>query len=73
MKEINARLSELSTVFGQNLLKETNGFELVVAEAADLAGPAGQHDRLGAGEGRSRRAWTTPGCSVWTAAPSKAS
>jgi peptidyl-dipeptidase Dcp len=38
MKEINARLSELMTVFGQNLLKETNGFELVVTEAADLSG-----------------------------------
>ena len=38
MKEINARLSELSTVFGQNLLKETNGFELVVSVEAELGG-----------------------------------
>jgi peptidyl-dipeptidase Dcp len=38
MKEINARLSELTTVFGQNLLKETNGFELNVTSEADLAG-----------------------------------
>jgi peptidyl-dipeptidase Dcp len=38
MKEINARLSELSTVFGQNLLAETNGFELVVTDAKDLSG-----------------------------------
>ena len=38
MKEINARLSELTTVFGQNLLKETNGFELKVTSEADLAG-----------------------------------
>jgi peptidyl-dipeptidase Dcp len=38
MKEINARLSELTTVFGQNLLKETNGFELVITDEADLAG-----------------------------------
>jgi peptidyl-dipeptidase Dcp len=38
MKEINARLSELTTVFGQNLLKETNGFELIVTDDADLAG-----------------------------------
>jgi len=38
MKEINARLSELTTVFGQNLLKETNGFELVITDAAGLAG-----------------------------------
>jgi len=38
LKEINARLSELSTVFGQNLLKETNAFELVITDPADLAG-----------------------------------
>jgi peptidyl-dipeptidase Dcp len=38
MKEINARLSELTTVFGQNLLKETNDFELVLTDEADLAG-----------------------------------
>jgi peptidyl-dipeptidase Dcp len=38
IKEINARLSELTTVFGQNLLKETNGFDLVVTAQADLAG-----------------------------------
>jgi peptidyl-dipeptidase Dcp len=38
MKEINARLSELMTVFGQNLLNETNSFELVVTDEADLAG-----------------------------------
>jgi len=38
MKEINARLSELMTVFGQNLLNETNAFELVVTDPADLAG-----------------------------------
>ncbi|MEJ2385324.1 MAG: M3 family metallopeptidase [Xanthomonadales bacterium] len=38
MKEINARLSELSTVFGQNLLKQTKAFELHVTDTADLAG-----------------------------------
>jgi len=38
IKEINARVAELSTVFGQNLLKETNAFELVVENEADLAG-----------------------------------
>jgi peptidyl-dipeptidase Dcp len=38
IKEINARLSELTTVFGQNLLKETNGFDLVVTERTELAG-----------------------------------
>jgi len=38
MKDINARISELSTVFGQNLLKETKGFELVITDEADLSG-----------------------------------
>jgi peptidyl-dipeptidase Dcp len=38
MKEINARLSELTTVFSQNLLAETKSFELVVTNEADLAG-----------------------------------
>jgi peptidyl-dipeptidase Dcp len=38
MKEINARLSELNTVFGQNLLKQTKSFELHVTDEADLAG-----------------------------------
>jgi len=38
MKEINARISELNTIFGQNLLKETNGFELIVTDEVDLAG-----------------------------------
>jgi len=35
--EINSKLSELSTAFGQNLLAETNGFELILEEA-DLDG-----------------------------------
>jgi len=38
MKEINARLSELTTAFGQNLLAETKSFELVVTDEADLSG-----------------------------------
>ena len=43
MKDINARLSELNTVFGQNLLKETKGFELVISDEDDLSGiPAAQ-------------------------------
>ena len=43
MKDINARLSELNTVFAQNLLKETKGFELVITEESELAGlPAAQ-------------------------------
>lgn len=35
--EINSQISELTTAFGQNLLAETNGFELILDEA-DLEG-----------------------------------
>ena len=35
--EINSKISELSTEFGQNLLAETNGFELILDES-DLDG-----------------------------------
>ncbi|HAA16023.1 MAG TPA: peptidase M3, partial [Cytophagales bacterium] len=35
--EINAQISELTTAFGQNLLAETNGFEMVLDED-DLGG-----------------------------------
>jgi len=38
MKDINARISELNTVFAQNLLKETKGFELLISDEADLSG-----------------------------------
>lgn len=38
MKEINGRLSEISTKFGQNLVKETNGFEMHITDEAELAG-----------------------------------
>ena len=38
MKDINARISELNTVFSQNLLKETKVFELVISDEADLSG-----------------------------------
>ena len=36
LKEINKRLSELSTNFGDNLLDETNDFELYVSEKEEL-------------------------------------
>ena len=36
LREINAELAELSQTFGQNLLKETNAFELHVTDRADL-------------------------------------
>jgi peptidyl-dipeptidase Dcp len=38
MKDINARISELNTVFAQNLLKETKAFELVITDETDLSG-----------------------------------
>ena len=38
LKKINAELSVLTTQFGQNLLAETNNFELVVNKEEDLAG-----------------------------------
>ncbi len=37
-KEINERLSVLSLQFGENILKETNKFELVIDNEVDLAG-----------------------------------
>lgn len=38
LREINSRLSVLTVQFGQNVLAETNSFELVVDNEADLAG-----------------------------------
>ena len=38
MKDINAQISELNTVFAQNLLKETKAFELVISDEEDLSG-----------------------------------
>ncbi|ERJ58377.1 M3 family metallopeptidase [Sphingobacterium paucimobilis] len=38
LKQINADLSVLTTQFGQNLLAETNAYELVVDKKEDLAG-----------------------------------
>src|SRR5690606_6482468 len=38
LKKINAEISVLTTQFGQNLLAETNAYELVVDKAEDLAG-----------------------------------
>lgn len=37
-REINAELAVLTTRFGENVLKEDNNFELVIDNAADLAG-----------------------------------
>ncbi|SFS69831.1 M3 family metallopeptidase [Sphingobacterium wenxiniae] len=38
LKKINSELSVLTTAFGQNLLAETNAYELVVEKEEDLAG-----------------------------------
>ena len=38
LRELNEKLSGLSLKFGENLLAETNGFEMVIADKADLAG-----------------------------------
>ncbi|MFD2553967.1 M3 family metallopeptidase [Sphingobacterium tabacisoli] len=38
LKQINADLSVLTTQFGQNLLAETNAYELVIDKKEDLAG-----------------------------------
>jgi peptidyl-dipeptidase Dcp len=59
LREINGELAELSERFGQNLLKETNAFELQVTDAADLgdlpaslvAAAADEARRRGHGEG----------------------
>lgn len=37
LKEINARLAELGTLFGENLLAETNKFELHITNEEDVA------------------------------------
>ena len=38
LREINRDLSVLTVTFGENLLKETNAFKLVIEDEADLAG-----------------------------------
>ena len=38
LRELNEKLSGLSLKFGENLLAETNGFEMVIDNKADLAG-----------------------------------
>ena len=38
LRQINSRLSELYNAFSTNVLKETNGFKLVIDNEADLAG-----------------------------------
>ena len=37
-KELSAKLSQLTLTFGQNVLRETNKFEMLLTDKADLAG-----------------------------------
>jgi peptidyl-dipeptidase Dcp len=59
VKEINARMSELNTVFGQNLLKQTKSFELIVTDEAELSGlPASMiGSAKGKAEGKGKEGW----------------
>src|SRR5690606_1127760 len=38
LKEINSKLSVATIQFGQNLLEETNAYQLVIEDEADLSG-----------------------------------
>ncbi len=38
LRELNSEIAKLETAFGQNMLKETNAFRLVIDNEADLAG-----------------------------------
>ncbi len=56
MREINSKLSVLSLQFGQNLLAETNAFNMVISDESELAGlpqelkTAAANDAKAAGE-----------------------
>ncbi len=44
LRKLNEQIATLQLTFGQNLLKETNAFKLVVDKKEDLAGlPEGLH------------------------------
>ena len=59
MKEINGRLSEISTKFGQNLVRETNGFELLITDESNLAGLSDSLINAGrsAAEAKGKEGW----------------
>lgn len=38
LRELNSRISQLQLTFGQNMLKETNAFKLIIDNAEDLKG-----------------------------------
>lgn len=54
LKEINARLAELGASFGENLLAETNGFELHLTDSAQVADLPDGLRALGRQEAESR-------------------
>jgi len=54
MREINARLAELSQAFGQNVLAETNAYELHVTDTTDLGNLSDNLVALAAGEASRR-------------------
>ncbi|MFC4871647.1 M3 family metallopeptidase [Negadavirga shengliensis] len=54
LREINSRLSVLSLQFGQNLLAETNDFQLVVDREEDLAGLPAELREAAADEAEAR-------------------
>jgi peptidyl-dipeptidase Dcp len=54
LKVINGRLAELGTQFGENLLNETNGFELHITDEADVADLPADLKSLGKQEAKNR-------------------
>jgi len=54
LREINAELATLTTAFRENVHKETNSFELLVTDRADLGNLPGSLAALAAGEAERR-------------------
>ncbi len=54
LREINGELASLSQAFGENVLRETNAFELYVTDTADLGGLPDNLVVLAAAEARRR-------------------
>ncbi len=65
LREINSELAELSQQFSENLLDETNNFELLVTDRADLGDIPGSLVALAADEAR-RRGHECEECWVFT-------
>jgi peptidyl-dipeptidase Dcp len=70
MRGINGELSSLSVRFGDNLLKETNGFRIVIESEEDLAGLSEDLRAQGAANAKAagledRWAYTLQAPSIW--------